>query len=62
MISRRVVDFSENAPGNVRFDLEGDTHIVTGTSQSPETLPRCRVCRSARRSSTATATRCRGRG
>ena len=31
MISRRVVDFYINAPRDVRFDLESDTHIVTGS-------------------------------
>ena len=32
MVSRRVVDFYENVPGDVRFDLESDTHIVTGAA------------------------------
>ena len=35
MISRRIVDFYENAPGGIRFDLEGDTHIVTGNHSHP---------------------------
>ncbi len=30
MISRRTVDFGERVSGNIRFDLEGDSHIVTG--------------------------------
>ena len=35
MVSRRVVDYYENAPGIVRFDLECDTHIVTGSREHP---------------------------
>jgi hypothetical protein len=30
MISRRLFDFGEHVIGRVRFDLESDTHIVTG--------------------------------
>jgi hypothetical protein len=30
MISRRFVEFSNQKIGRVRFDLEGDTHILTG--------------------------------
>ena len=33
MIARRTVDFGEHAHGNIRFDLEGDSHIVTGRTQ-----------------------------
>jgi hypothetical protein len=36
MISRRVVDFYENAPGVLRFNLESDTHIVTGSRIHPK--------------------------
>ena len=30
MVSRRIVDFGEHALGSARYDLEGDTHIVSG--------------------------------
>ena len=62
MISRRLVDFGEHATGKIRFDLEGDSHIVTGRRRSPKICRHCPTCRSARRSSIATATRCRGPG
>ena len=35
MVSRRVVDFYENAPAIVRLNLESDTHIVTGSRNHP---------------------------
>jgi Bacterial membrane protein YfhO len=35
MISRRIVDFGEHVPGNARYDLEGDTYIVTGRNRLP---------------------------
>jgi hypothetical protein len=36
MVSRRVVDFYENASGIARFNLESDTHIVTGSRNHPK--------------------------
>jgi Bacterial membrane protein YfhO len=30
MISRRIVDFANHAPGSTRYDLEGDSYILTG--------------------------------
>jgi hypothetical protein len=36
MISRRTVDFGEYASGNIRFDLEGDSQIVTGRGLHPK--------------------------
>ena len=36
MISRRLSTLVSDASGNIRFDLEGDSHIVTGRSASQE--------------------------
>jgi hypothetical protein len=44
MVSRRIVDFGEHALGSARYDVEGDTHIVTGRNHLPEfsRLPKLR--------------------
>jgi hypothetical protein len=45
MISRRLVDFSKQKIGRLRFDLEGDTHILTGRRNKSEfaDMPSLRV-------------------
>ncbi len=44
MISRRLVDFGEQTPGKIRFDLEGDTHLsrVTRPNAAFAALPNLR--------------------
>jgi hypothetical protein len=39
MISRRLFDFSLHAAGRMRFDLESDTHILTGRRHKSEFAP-----------------------
>jgi hypothetical protein len=36
MIARRTVDFGEFVSGGIRFDLEGDSHIITGRGLHPK--------------------------
>jgi Bacterial membrane protein YfhO len=35
MISQRLVDFGVQAPARIRFDLEGDTHLLAGPRPNP---------------------------
>ncbi len=35
MISQRLVDFGEQKTGRIRFDLEGDSHLLSGPKPNP---------------------------
>ena len=66
MISRRVADFTNEKLGKklgmTRFDLEGDTHIVTGRRRRGRFPRPASYCALAPRSSTVIAMRCHAPG